>query len=239
MYLARALEEFHRSANAPDLWVPVDAFHRDSLLEGPQASLTARNRRLHFLRSTVLFAALAAEAFANELLDEVLSSADARALDRLPTPEKLLLGTRVAAGTSPLVRGTEPMQGLVELFRTRNRLVHPRPQGGVAAWVQDLQPGDESAVGPAAARRAILCVADAVVLCTELRKRPRLYGGIAKTIATHRGLLERHQALAGSSVLHVPDKDAAGVPALWDQMQEVNTTERRGDQGQDTTDRDK
>lgn len=120
MYLARALEEFHRSANAPDLWVPVDAFHRGSLLEGAQAALTARNRRLHFLRSTILFAALAAEAFANELLDELLSSADADALERLPTPEKLLIGARVAAETSPLARGADPMQGLVELFKTRN-----------------------------------------------------------------------------------------------------------------------
>ena len=118
--------------------------------------MTAMNRHLHFLRSTLLFAALSAEAFANELLDELLSSADVTAIDRLPTPEKLLIGTRVAAGTSPLSRGAQPMQGLVELFKTRNRLVHPRPAGGVAAWVRDVRPSDEDAIGPVAARRAIL-----------------------------------------------------------------------------------
>jgi hypothetical protein len=109
MYLAKALDEFHRAGNAPDLWVPVDAMYRDSIFEGPQASLTARNRRLHFLRATVLFSALAAEAFANELLDELLSAADAAALDKLPTPEKLIFTTRAATGTSPLARGAQPM----------------------------------------------------------------------------------------------------------------------------------
>jgi hypothetical protein len=226
MYLSRALEEFHRSANAPDLWIPVDAFHRDSLLEGPQASLTARNRRLHFLRSTVLFAALSAEAFANELLDELLSSADADALDKLSAPDKLLIGTRTAAETSPLTRGAEPMQGLVELVRTRNRLVHPRPKGGLAAWVQDVQPTDEDSIGPAAARRAILSVADAVVLCTPVRKHPLLHGGVAKTIARHRALLDRHQDNAGPTILDVPDHDAAGVPGLYEQMQEVSAAKR-------------
>jgi hypothetical protein len=238
MYLARALEEFHRSANAPDLWRPVDAFHRGSLLEQAQAELTARNRRLHFLRSTILFAALAAEAFANELLDELLARADADAIDRLPTPEKLLIGPRMAGQTSPLARGAQPMQGLLELFKTRNRLVHPRPRGGVPAWVQDLEPTDETAIGPAAARQAILCVADTVVLCTKLRERPTLHGGIAKTIARHRRVLERHQALVGPSVLDVPDIDTSGVPTLWDQMQEVNATPRRGDQRQDAIDED-
>ena len=124
--------------------------HRDSIFENPQASLTAQNRRLHFLRSTVLFSALATEAFANELLDELLSAADAAALDKLPTPEKLIFATRAATGTSPLSRGAQPMQDLIELFKTRNRLVHPRPKGGLAAWIQDVQPADEAAIGPAA-----------------------------------------------------------------------------------------
>ena len=233
MYPARALEEFHRSANAPDLWVPVDAFHRGSVLEGSQTVMTAMNRRLHFLRSTVLFAAVSAEAFANELLDELLSSADANALDRLPTPEKLLIGTGVAAGTSPLSRGAQPMQGLVELFKTRSRLVHPRPLGGLAAWIRDVQPSDESAIGPVAARRAILSVADAVVVCTELREHPILHGGIAKTIVEHRALLDRHQALAGSTILDVPDKNAAGVPELFQQMREMSATGQRAEPAQE------
>ncbi len=93
MYLTRALEEFHHGANAPDLWVPVAGLLRGSLIEGAQAVGTAKNRRLRFLRGTVLFAALAIEAFANELLAELLPARDFDAVDRLEVPDKLLIGS--------------------------------------------------------------------------------------------------------------------------------------------------
>jgi len=222
MYLHRALQEFHHSANPPDLWGPVDALHRNSIFETPQAIMNARNRRLHFLRSSVLFVALAAEAFANELLDELLSRADFEALDKLLTPDKLLIGTRLAAaGESPLKRGAQPLQDVALLFRTRNRLVHARPQGGIAAWDRDVEESDEQAIGPKAALTAILRVAETVALCTKLQKHPSLHGGLAKMILYHRGLLERHQDLAGPKILDVPSQDAAGVPSLRDQMMEA------------------
>jgi hypothetical protein len=221
MYLARALEEFHRAGNPPDLWVPVDALHRGSLLEGAQAGLTARSRRLQFLRTTVLFAALAAEAFANELFDELLPTADAKAIDRLPTPEKLLVGTKMATGASPLERGAEPMQSLQTLFATRNRLVHPRPQGGLAAWVRDIEQRDEAAIGPDAARRVLLCVVDTVVLCNPLRKHPTLHAGIARTIDRHRHFLLRHQERCGPSILDIPAPDEPSTAPLMDQMMQA------------------
>lgn len=225
MYLHRSLQEFHHSANPPDLWVPVDALHRDSIFEASQAIMNAYNRRLHFLRSTVLFAALAAEAFANELLDELLSRADFDALDKLPTPDKLLIGTQlVCAGTSPLKRGAQPLQDLTLLFKTRNRLVHARPQGGIAAWDRDVEETDELAIGPKAALTAILRVAEAVTICNELRAHPILHGGLAKMILHHRELLEPHQDLAGPKILDLPARDAAGVPPLYDQMMEVIAT---------------
>jgi hypothetical protein len=227
MYLLRALEEFHHSANPPDLWVPVDALHRGSILEAPQAIMNAYNRRLHFLRSAVLFAALTAEAFTNELLDELLSPADFNALDKLPTPDKLLIGTQLAcAGKSPLERGAQPLQDLTLLFKTRNRLVHARPQGGIAAWDRDVEEADELAIGPKAALTAILRVAETVNMCTELRAHPILHGGLAKMILHHRGLLERHQDLAGPKILDLPARDAAGVPLLRDQMMEVVAASR-------------
>ncbi len=228
MYLLRALQEFHHSANPPDLWVPVDALHRGSILEGPQEAMNAYNRRLHFLRSTVLFAALSAEAFANELLDELLSPADFEALDKLPTPDKLLVGTQLAAaGKSPLERGAQPLQDLTLLCKTRNRLVHARPQGGIAAWDRDVEEADETAIGPKAALTAILRVSETVNVCTELRAHPILHGGLAKTILRHRGILERHQALAGPKILDLPARDAAGVPPLYDQMMEVVAAARQ------------
>lgn len=179
------------------------------------------------LRSSVLFAALAAEAFANELLDELLPSADFDALDKLQTPEKLLIGTRLAAGESPLSRGTQPMQGLVQLFKIRNRLVHAKPQGGLAAWAQDVEASDEQSIGPNAALTAILTVAEAVTICTECRKHPLLRGGIAKTILYHRKVLDQHCTLAGPKILDVPDEHAQGVPPLMDQMMEIVAAGRR------------
>jgi hypothetical protein len=201
MYVRRALEEFHHSANGPDLWVEVYGLMRGSRLESAQAKLTAINRRLHFLRSTILFAAIAAEAFANELLYDLLSRADADALDRLEPAEKLLIGTRVATEGSPLARDCEPMQGLVRLSQTRNRLVHPRPAGGYVAWAQDhVEARDDEGIGPAVACKAILVVADTIVACNPLREHPRLYGGVAKTIARNRPLVERiRHALARRS----------------------------------------
>lgn len=219
MYLSRSLEEFHRSANAPDLWVPVDAMHRESILESAQAGLTARNRRLHFLRSTILFAALSAEAFANELLGELLMPADADAIDRLPTPEKLLLGIRAAGLEPPLDRGSEPFQSLVLLFSTRNRLVHPRPQGGLAAWIQDVEDAEEAALGPRAALRSLMSVAEVSATCNEFRKHPRLHAGLARTIVRFRKLVEGYQAL-DASIMDVPPRDALGRPGLYDQMME-------------------
>jgi hypothetical protein len=220
MYLHRALDEFHRACNAPDLWIPVDPFHRGSVLEESQQVLNAKNRRLQFLRSSILFSAISAEAFANELINELLGAADVDALDKLGTPEKLLLGVPLATGNqSILTRGAHPMQGVSALIKTRNRLVHPRPQGGIAAWVQDVLPKDEEVIGPKAAQDGILAVADLVVLCTPLREHPNLHGGTAKAIAANRDLLDEDRQRSGPLILDVPIKSEVGSPPLFDQIQ--------------------
>jgi hypothetical protein len=63
----------------------------------------------------VLFAGLAIEAFANELLAELLSPRDFEAVDRLEVPDKLLIGTRLATGESPLSRDAQPLQDVAVL----------------------------------------------------------------------------------------------------------------------------
>jgi hypothetical protein len=224
MYLTRALEEFHRSANGPDLWVPVSGLLRSSLLESAQAIVTAKNRRLHFLRGTVLFAALAIEAFANELLAELLESRDLEAVDRLEVPDKLLIGIRLGTGRSPLSRGAQPLQDVAALVKNRNRLVHPKPANGIAAWIQDVEPADEAAIGPRAAATAMLRVSETMVLCTALRKYPNLHAGTAKTILHHRALLDAHNARCGPKILDVPGREDQAAPPLWDQMQEALAT---------------
>jgi hypothetical protein len=220
MYLSRALDEFHRASNPLDLWVPVDALHRGSILEKPQALMTAQNRRIHFLRSSVLFAAISAEALANELLTDLLSSGDAEALDSLTMPEKFLMGTRIGAGKELVDRGRYPMGALLTLAETRNRLVHPRPSGGIAAWTQDVEEADEKAIGPRAAEKAILAVADVAVLCNPLRPHPVLHDGIAKTIAANREMLATYRKTCGDGLRDVPAENSPSTPTLMDQIRE-------------------
>jgi hypothetical protein len=136
-------------------------------------------------------------------------------------PDKLLIGTRLAAGESPLSRGAQPLQDVAVLVKTRNRLVHAKPQNGIAAWIRDVASADEEAVGPGAALRAVLRVSETIVVCTELRAYPNLHGGIAKTILDHRQMLVRHKDLAGPKIADLPAQDADGVRPLWDQMQDA------------------
>lgn len=102
------------ASSSDSLYSELPSYYGDDSLLGPlQRDLAAQNRRLAFLRNTVLFAALASEAFANEFLASVLAPADADALDRLEPSEKLLMATRIAGIETELDRGKEPLQGLV------------------------------------------------------------------------------------------------------------------------------
>lgn len=107
------------------------------------------------------------------------------------------------------------------MVKTRNRLVHAKPQNGIAAWIRDVEGADEAAVGPLAALTALLRVSETIVMCTELREYPNLHGGVAKTILAHRQLLVQHKELAGAKITDIPAKDEAGAAPLWDQMQEA------------------
>jgi hypothetical protein len=84
MYLSRAVEEFHRAGNPPDLWTEPDPFLADSIVfSGAQALMTAQNNRLQALRTSVLFAAITVEAFANEFASEALGAKAAEMIDNL------------------------------------------------------------------------------------------------------------------------------------------------------------
>jgi len=91
-YLEQALDALRYSASAERLYREVSDLHKGSLFEGAQHGFNARNARLRYLRASVLFSALAAEALANEFLAALLRKREVEALDRLRTPDKLLLG---------------------------------------------------------------------------------------------------------------------------------------------------
>lgn len=186
------------------------------MLEASQVVLTAYNRRLSFLRNTVLFSALAAEAYANEFLSEILSTASAHAVDRLRTPDKLLLGPALAGLVSPLTRGQEPHQELVRISNVRNKLVHPR-LSGPSAYAHNVNDDDHADIGPTSAANALYAVAVAITLLDPLTSGPHIIGP-APLIAGWRVTLDAYVAILGDEILALPDKDAPAPVHLLEQM---------------------
>lgn len=95
-------------------------------IRGARGKRTAKKRQRESTRSAVLFALLAAEAFANQYLQTHLSGAEFDAADKLPTLDKFLLGPRLVSGTSLLDRRGEPAGTLKKLCQQRSLLVHPK-----------------------------------------------------------------------------------------------------------------
>jgi hypothetical protein len=90
----------------------------------------ARRKQLNEFRSSVLFSALAAEAYVNEFLARFLTGRDLDAVDRMSTVDKYVVGTHLATGETLFSRDTQPAQTIGELFKLRHKLVHPKPGYG-------------------------------------------------------------------------------------------------------------
>jgi hypothetical protein len=97
----------------------------------------AKRERLSLSRNAVLFAAFAVEAGANYYIAVALPE-DLEQLDGLKTVDKLLIAPRLATG-GPLFRlGRVPTDGVVAMFKLRNRIVHPKPGKGAAVGSRGL-----------------------------------------------------------------------------------------------------
>jgi hypothetical protein len=219
-YLNQSLEALTAASSAPALYADVADYYHGSLLESAQRRLSAMNRRLGFLRSAVLFAALSAEAYANEFLEATLLTPDVQALDRLVTSEKLLIGTRLVGVQPPLDRGKLPLQRLYALFEVRNALVHPRRSGAksISAYAHNVTEQDKDLVGPKAAAGYIVAVAELTVQLEPHRPGVSIIGE-ATVIVEHRAVLDAHRKVLGDEILVVPDEDAAAPAPLLVQMQ--------------------
>jgi hypothetical protein len=241
VYLEQALDALRDSSSADALYGEVDPWHRDaSILGSAQHKLDAANRRLRFLRASVLFAAIAAEAYANEFVAATLTSADAGAIDRLSTVDKLLLAPRLAGLASPFDRGREPIQGLTRLFRARNTLVHPRP-GQTGAYVHHLTDDDRRVFGPSAAIGYIEATAHAAILLHPLRP-DRPFAAPASRVWEERAVLREHIAILGDDLTELPAPHSEPIASLMNQMHEraiARTTQAKrqrasgGDPGRD------
>jgi hypothetical protein len=114
----------------------------------------AEYERVSYSRRALLFAAFAAEAYANDFLYERWGGQDRDALQKLPTIDKYVLLSQLAGKPVPLTRGAEPIQTLKWLFQHRDELVHAAPRD------EDLTYSPENH-NPRAAARCIVAVADA------------------------------------------------------------------------------
>lgn len=168
--------------------------------------MNARNARLRYLRASVLFSALAAEALANEFLAASLRRREIGALDRLRTPDKLLLGPRLCGQEDVLRSGGEPHASLVALFKVRNELVHPKP-GRFAGYIRPGGHGtDEKLYGPEQAVRYLVAVAHAALLLHPLRP-DRPFRMPFLDIYEQRRVLEEHLESTGRRISDIPDQD--------------------------------
>lgn len=167
-YFEQAVEALRSAGDPHLLWgEPLD-WHKGTVFERPQRATDALQRRLWLLRDAGLFAALSAEAYANEVLSELLVPSDAAAIDRLPTMEKLLLGPKLAGKEPALDRGTKSLQTIRALFKVRDALVHPRP-GSPTARFQYITDDDEKLIGPRVTGIYIVAVAGVMAVLDPLR----------------------------------------------------------------------
>src|SRR6185295_5575387 len=108
----------------------------------------------------LLFAAFAAEAYANDFLYEKWGGQDRDALQKLSTVDKYAILSAFAGATTVLDRSREPLQSIKWLFDRRNELVHAAPRSD-----RDLT-WDPANHNPAAAATSIVAVADAAAKLT-------------------------------------------------------------------------
>jgi hypothetical protein len=82
-----------------------------------------------YSRRSLLFAAFAAEAYANDFLYERWSGQDREALQKLSTVDKYVLLSQLADRGVELGRGTDLVREIKWLFKRRDELVHAAPSG--------------------------------------------------------------------------------------------------------------
>lgn len=174
----------------------------------------AQMTHVAFCRTAVLFAALAAEAYVNEFLAVHMDDAEFVRCERKPTIEKYKKWTKRAYGEIVFVADREPIPDIAELFRVRDRLVHPKPSFGDSSV---LEPSDEfrRLFAPPKAAHFIVMVGGAAALMMR-----RAYGfdyvdPVAETVWQGRQVLYDHAAsLAGIPPIEA-DRQQTLFPQAW------------------------
>jgi hypothetical protein len=139
----------------------------------------AEGERVLYSRRSLLFAAFAAEGYANDFLYERWDGSDRDALQRLSTVDKYVLLSQVAGRAGDLTRDKDPIQRIKWLFQRRDELVHAGPKD------KDLTYDPENH-NPVMAAKCIVAVGDAA---------STLFGGAPPGSVLSQVLVERQRVL--------------------------------------------
>ncbi len=138
-YLLHALEALQNAGDPAHLFAYWRWCSPKEPLKFPGRMLAeARQARTRAARTSVLFAALAAESYVNEFL---AAHGVLQEWDREPTHRKYLKATAAACGSRLFVADMAPYPTIVHLLKLRDQLVHPKPGlRGVAPGGSDAGP---------------------------------------------------------------------------------------------------
>lgn len=155
----------------------------------------AHSERVSYCRRALLFAAFAAEAYANDFLYKKWGGKDRAALQKLSTVDKYAFLPTLAGAATVLDRGREPLQKIRWLFQRRDELVHAAPKGKDLTYDPDNH-------NPRAAAQSIVAVADAVVVLSGGASG----GSVLSRVVAHRqALLDYGERAAGDvTAIHDP-----------------------------------
>jgi hypothetical protein len=207
-YLSQAAEALDAAGDPDRVGPKIDPSRGGPIGAVSRALTGARYARMRYCRTSILFSALAAEAYINQYLTAKLSNSDFDAIDRMPTVDKYVLGPRAAGDGTLFRRDGRIVPQLRELFRLRSKLVHPKP--GVGPTHEGPDP-HESEFSAAVAGDCLLAVSAAAVVLVRKIYGPTAYATPAAELWFGRDVV-REQARLAASPLPGIREDPEGDP---------------------------
>ena len=200
-----------------------DRFHPEPNMRAVVAML-ARGRRLDFARTSILFSAIAAEAYINAFIFDHFLESDRQALDRLRTVDKYMIAPRLLEDGPTFRRGREPLTSLTELFDLRNGLVHPKPELRLRSTETfPVEPRGFDRLNPEVAARMVVAVATASLTLTMWPDgKPTDMTAVLLWQGRHKVRAYGHRARTS-----MPPLDAKGEPTLVVQIIRARSRARK------------
>lgn len=148
----------------------------------------AEYERVSYSRKALLFAAFAAEAYANDLLYDTWAGQDREVLSRLSTVEKYVFLPQLAGSQIRFSRDQQPIQRLRWLFKRRDELVHAAPrEADLTYFPENHNPRD-----------AAECIVAVVAVAAGLFGKPPQNSYLSYAMLGKRVILDYGQRAAAS-----------------------------------------